>query len=107
MAPPKLYNIKETAVLIRMSESWLYRNAGVTIPVTRIAGTRRLFWTEEQITEIIRSGAQPARAAKRAASRRETPAPAPQSSVQPSLPVVKIPRARPERSRRYRPSQLD
>lgn len=106
MTIPKLYDIHETSSLVRMSVSWLYRNAGVTIPVTRVAGSRRLYWTEEQIAEIIRDSAQPAKAVKRTSQKREAPAPA--RAVKKTPPVktsgVNIPQARPERSRRYRPA---
>ncbi|MFB4265253.1 hypothetical protein [Nonomuraea sp. GTA35] len=38
-----------------MSKNWLYRRAGRTIPVTRLAW--RLLWTEEQISWIIEAAA--------------------------------------------------
>lgn len=103
MTAPRLYDIKQTAPLVRLSVSWLYRNAGVTIPVTRIAGSNRLMWTDEQIEQIIRDGAKPPKAVKRTSEKREAKSkPVKLAPVaQPS--GVKIPQARPERSRRYRP----
>lgn len=107
MTAPRLYDIKQTALLVRLSVSWLYRNAGVKIPVTRIAGSKRLMWTDEQIEQIIRDSAQPAKAektAKRTPQKRE-PAPRPAKLAAVPQPTgVKIPQARPERSRRYRPA---
>ncbi len=104
MSAPKLYDISETARMVRMSTSWLYRNAGVTVPVTRIAGSRRLFWTEAQIAEIIAAGAQPAKA-DRTEKRplRTQSGVAPRKTKTPPPTTGKIPQARPERSRHYRP----
>jgi hypothetical protein len=106
MTTPVLYDIHETAERTHLSVSWLYRHAGKTIPVTRPGGAKKLFWTGEQIEQIIRDGAQPAKGsdAKRAPKQRKgaevkpepTPGPKPRTSGAP------IPQARPERSRRYR-----
>jgi hypothetical protein len=104
MTTPELYDVEQTAKKVRLSVSWLYHNAGVTIPVTRIAGTKRLFWTDEQIEQIIRDGAQPAKAVKPTSPKREpaaAPAMARAKTAQTS--TTKIPQGRPERSRRYRP----
>ncbi len=105
MSTPDLYDIHETSKRVRMSVSWLYRNAGVTIPVTHIAGTKRHFWTGEQIEQIIRDGAQSPKSTKRTPRKRESV----ETAAAPRLtavrtPGVKIPQARPERSRRYRPT---
>lgn len=106
MAVPRLYDVKETSLMVRMSVSWLYHNAGVTIPVTRIGG--RLFWSEAQIEQIIGDGARPAKAVKREPGQREVPSPKSTStgSMPAPAPALNIPRARPERSRRYRPEHL-
>jgi hypothetical protein len=100
---PTLYDIHETAPLVRHSVSWLYRHAGIDIPVTRIAGSNRLFWTDEQIGQIIRDGAQPAKAAKRTPQKGRPAARPAKLAAVPQPSEVKIPQARPERSRRYRP----
>lgn len=106
MIAPQLYDIEETSKKVRMSVSWLYRNAGVTIPVTHIAGTRRHFWTEEQIADIIRDGAQPAKTRSAKNTRQPQSAHANKSArIKVALtPGKSIPQARPERSRRYRPA---
>lgn len=106
MTAPRLYDIHETSKLVGLSESWLYRHAGKTIPVTRPGGTNKLFWTEEQHKEIISmprrspQRTKPAKDAERASKRRETAESKPPPMPQPS--GVRIPQARPERSRLYR-----
>lgn len=102
MTAPELYDVKQAAAKVRMSQSWLYHNAGVTIPCTRIGG--RLLWTDEQIEQIIRDGARPAKAVKRTSQKVES-APASQMARAKTVQTTttKIPQARPERSRRYRP----
>ncbi|MGI5161447.1 hypothetical protein [Microbispora sp. CA-102843] len=102
MAIPALYDIEETARLTRRSKSWLYHQAGVTIPVTQSTPGGRLFWTEEQITEIIRgfAVAPKARAPRTSTPRRTSVlAPAPELGA-----GLQIPRARPEARRKRRPA---
>ncbi len=104
MTAPRLYDINETAERTHLSVSWLYHNAGKTIPVTRPGGTKKLRWTDEQIEQIIRDGAQPPKGA--AGRKKPKPRQAPESKPAPKPQVsgVRIPQARPERSRLYRPS---
>lgn len=56
MTPPELHDVKQTSRLVRMSVSWLYRNAD-RLGVTRMGN--RLFWTDEQVTQIITEAACP------------------------------------------------
>jgi hypothetical protein len=80
---PRLYEIDEVVKLTHRSKTWLYRNAGKTIPVTQYEPGGRLFWTEDQVRQIIALGAvepgqksspPPAQSRRRAVPQRATPA---------------------------------
>lgn len=99
----RLYDVRETSLRIRRSPSWLYRNAGKTIPVTQHAPGGRLFWTEEQIRQIIALGAvepgakTPAPQGKRRPATKTVPAAVGKGTVTPLT-------ARPEARRKGRRS---
>jgi hypothetical protein len=104
MSTPRLNDVRQTAEKLGVSPWWLYRRAGREIPVTRLSEGGRLFWTDEQIAQIIRDGAiEPSRkSAPPAASSRRRPA------SQPSTPAaagtVHRLEARPEARRKGRRS---
>lgn len=83
MSTPRLNNVRQAAAKLGVSPWWLYRRAGREIPVTRLSEGGRLFWTDEQIAQIIRDGAiepnrktaspPPASGRRRAASQPKMP----------------------------------
>jgi len=105
MSEPALRGVGEAAQYLGVSRYWLYRNAGVTIPVTQFTPGGRLFWTQEQLDQIIASGAiqpgtkKPAPSAPSRGRRRPAIKPAPASA---GVAQVAPLRARPEARRKGR-----
>lgn len=57
MTPPARYNAKQAGVIVGKSPSWMYqKGAAGEIPRTKIG--HHVSWTDEQLTQIIRDGAQ-------------------------------------------------
>ncbi|TYB69647.1 hypothetical protein FXF51_05665 [Nonomuraea sp. PA05] len=57
MTPPVLHNAEAAGKKVGKSASWMYKaGAAGLIPRTKIGG--QVWWTDEQIAEIIRNGAQ-------------------------------------------------
>ncbi|MFB4280787.1 hypothetical protein ACBJ59_36245 [Nonomuraea sp. MTCD27] len=57
MTPPTLHDAAAAGQKVGKSASWMYKaGAAGRIPRTKIGG--QVWWTDEQIAEIIRSGAQ-------------------------------------------------
>lgn len=103
MSIPRLYEIDEVVELTHRSKTWLYRHAGKTIPVTQHTPGGRLFWTEDQIRQIIALGAvepgakTPAPQSKRRPAAKTVPVAAGKGTVTPLT-------ARPEARRKGRRS---
>jgi hypothetical protein len=77
MIPPKLHDAHAAGRIVGKSASWMYQQgAAGNIPRTKIG--HHVFWTDEQLAQIIRDGAQqpkPAKQEKRTTEQRRTPQP--------------------------------
>jgi hypothetical protein len=63
MTPPKKYDVHQAALIVGKSPSWMYQQgAAGNIPRTKIG--HHVSWTDEQLTQIIRDGAQEPKQAK-------------------------------------------
>ncbi|MFD1546915.1 hypothetical protein [Nonomuraea guangzhouensis] len=57
MTPPVRHNAKQAGAIVGKSQSWMYqKGAAGAIPRTKIG--HHVSWTDEQLTQIIRDGAQ-------------------------------------------------
>lgn len=99
MTTPREYDVHETAEILGHSVSWLYHNAGKSIPVIRRA--RRLRWTDELIEQIIRDHVQQPRQQKAKQERKSSATRSGPKSAKPCT-TSNVPQARPERARRLR-----
>jgi len=103
---PKLYTIREAAELTRRSTSWLYRNVGKTIPAMQATPGGRIYFTAEQIKQIIalrevRPGTkQPATASSTPTRGKRRPAAAKPAPASTGTATVTPLRARPEARRK-------
>lgn len=63
MTPPVRHNAKQAGKIVGKSASWMYqKGAAGVIPRTKIG--HHVSWTDEQLTQIIRDGAQQPKQAK-------------------------------------------
>lgn len=102
MSIPKLYTVREASPMIRRSPSWIYREAKADrIPWTDLDG---VFFTEEQIAQIIRDAARKPRTEKAQSSTgsKKAARQASTSRKAPPPPTTEIPQADPTISRLYR-----
>ncbi|WP_433520060.1 hypothetical protein ACQP2T_63710 (plasmid) [Nonomuraea sp. CA-143628] len=107
MTPPTRYNAKQAGAIVGKSPSWMYqKGAAREIPRTKIG--HHVWWTDEQLTQIIRDGAQqPERSEPRpepAKTKRQPGKPKAQRKLKPttSADTVNIPVADFTVSRLYR-----
>ena len=94
----RLFDIDEVSALTRRSKTWLYRHAGVDIPVTQKERGGRLWWSAAQINVINTMDAVEPQAAS---ASRKASAPAkktakPQTS---NVSTMRLPVARPDAKR--------
>lgn len=78
MTPPTRHNAKQAGRIVGKSASWMYQQgAAGNIPRSKLG--HHVWWTDEQLAEIMRSAAQqPKPREKQTAEQRATPAPAKQ-----------------------------